>query len=942
MTGNILNIKISIPPQGANVLDRPQLLKGLWNNLEAREGFARQLTLVSAPAGFGKTTLARSLLEGKEKRSAWYSLDQGDNERDRFWLYLASALQSVEENLGRGTMEILRSSSLDSDSPADSDVFLATLLNELFNLKEPIYLVIDDYHLINNALIHQDMIFFIENLPPRVHLVLTTRSEPPWPLARWRARGKMVEARQKNLRFSREETGALFETIQDLELNDLQVQTLHEKTEGWVTGLQLAAISLADSSSPEAFIENFAGSHRHVFHFLSEEVFSRQPEASREFLLRTSILKRFSASLCRAVTGRTESAELLAELERKNLFLIALDEDSTWYRYHPLFADLLLHQLKQLEPEIVDTLHEKAAYWFLEAGDPGEAVRHALEGNRLETAARIINDNLEDIIKKEGAGLINECLNQFPEELLVSFPYLAVNKAWHHLVHKGLEEAKSIIDLAARFEDKAFLDKKEGGEEEGRHEFSGMLAVVKAYYHIYKQEFRQALADAGKALQLLPTGNNYWRSKVGVILGDARLFSGNPKGAYHYYYEAHQNNRAYGNTYLILSTGFKVATTLHYLGRLDEAEIMTLELLKTAKESGLAKLSRTGLLWTLLGDYLREKGSLDEAERCIERGLLLSEPEKPAHGWNLLYRVALDYSRQDYDAAMKTLSELEQLHLEVALPNFIITPATAWKALILLELNRAGEAICKLREIGVTGDGEIPGGLERASLALARALLEKSSNSNGQAETILKQVENMSAAGESRQLLLESLLNKASLNERLGNSEVAEEALLQALQSGIEKGYYQTLLDQSRELVAVYKRIVSGNKVGSSINPGPEFLNLAGKLISALNHDGEKTAPGLAPEVKTVSSQVNHVTGEIKGSSGSEQSAYGGLIEELSPREIEILSLFNQGLSNQQVAQKIFLSPGTVKWHASNIYGKLGVRGRLQAVALARNLKLIS
>ena len=476
MTTSIVNIKINIPPCAPNILDRPHLTEELEKNLKAQEGLARQLTLISAPAGFGKTTLARNWLVGKENRSAWYTLDHGDNDRHKFWLYLISALASVEPNLGQGTIEILRSSALGEDKSMDSATLLAPLLNELFTLEKPLYLVIDDYHLVNSSTIHQDMIFFIENLPPFAHLIVTSRSEPPWPLARWRARGKMAEARQKNLRFSREETITFFKDRQELHLSDDQILTLHEKTEGWITGLQLAAISLADSSDPGHFIDSFAGSHRHVFHFLSEEVFSRQSKEMQNFLLYTSILKSFCASLCQSVTGRKDSAELLAELEKKNLFLVALDEKNTWYRYHPLFADLLLHHLRRLEPEMIDHLHDKAALWFLEAGAPGEAIRHALEGSRLETAAQILDQNLETIIQEEGAGFINECLDRFPKEMLEQFPYLAVNKAWHHLIHKGLDEAEVLIDLTTRLEESQPLKNNEKNLE-----FRGMLSVVKAY-----------------------------------------------------------------------------------------------------------------------------------------------------------------------------------------------------------------------------------------------------------------------------------------------------------------------------------------------------------------------------------------------------------------------------------------------------------------------------
>ena len=937
MTGNILNIKISIPPQGPGLLERPELLEGLGKSLQSQDGFARQLTLVSAPAGFGKTTLARSFLTGKESFSAWYSLDHGDNERERFWLYLVSALKSVHKDLGRGTEEILRSSSPGSDFSAESEIFLTPLLNELFSLEYPIILVLDDYHLINNSSIHQDMVFFIENLPPHFHLVITTRSEPPWPLARWRARGKMLEARQKDLRFTKDEAVRLFEEKKDLKLNDHQVQALHEKTEGWITGLQLAAISLSESTNPGQFIDNFTGSHRHVFHFLIEEVFSSQSEAVREFLLQTSVLKRFSASLCRAVTVQEDSAELMAELERKNMFLIALDEEGDWYRYHPLFADLLLHQLKRTMPEKIELLHERAARWFVEAGEPGEAIRHALEGNKLELAARILDNNIENLSQTEGAGLINECLELIPSELLVKFPYLTVNKAWFYMVHKGMEEAGAIISLAEQVKDDAsFGDNEESGK------YAGILAVVKAYYHIYKQNFPVALDNAEKALALLPANSNYWRSRVGIISGDTRLFSANPKNAYRYYLDAHRNNETFGNAYLSLNTGFKVATTLSYLGRLEEAEKMTYELIQMAKKHGLDRLPRCGLLWTLLGDCLREKGNLEEAQRFVERGFYLSKPEKPSHGWNYLYRIALDHSKREYELAMDRVKELEQLHREVALPNFILIPATAWKALLLLACKKTIEAREVLKRAGIKESDEIPGGRERCYLALARVMVNESSRSYQQAEKILEQVKTAAQAGESRQLLIETLLSRTLLEENLGSSKSAEDTLFQALQLGEESGFYQIFIDQGPELIPVYKRIVSREKAGHPANRKPEFLALAGRVLSALTRLEEGISQSTDPGLQSAELQEKQSTAAETSSHASDaQTSYGNLIAELSSREIEILSLFSQGLSNRQVAQKLFLSPGTVKWHASNIYGKLGVRGRLQAVAMARNIKLI-
>ncbi len=939
--GKLLNIKINIPPLSPALLQRSSLLAGLEKNLAVKEGFTRQLTLLSAPAGFGKTTLARSWLSGKEARCAWYSLDDNDNERERFWLYLVSSLQMVEPGLGKGTLEMLRTTALESELAVGSSSLLAPLLNELFALKEPLFLVLDDYHAINDTRIQQDMVFFIENLPPMIHLVVTTRSEPPWPLARWRAREKMTEVRQKALRFTLEETGQLFAGVKELQLSDSQVEALHRKTEGWITGLQLAAISLVNSSSATEFIHNFTGSHRHVFLYLSEEVFQQQPETVREFLLKTSIFKRFSAPLCDFVTGREDSAAMLAELDRKNLFLIPLDDEGCWYRYHPLFADLLSHQLKKTYPEMERDLHEKTAQWYQDKNEPGEAIRHALLGENRSMAADILSQSLEELVINEGSNLVQECLNSFSPDLLRQYPDLAIHKAWLHLIHEGLEEAGEMIQLAEGVFD----------SEARRRNFNGQLAVVKAYYNIFAHNFPRAQEYAETALELLPPDNNYWRYKVGVILGDARLFSGNPKDAYRYYLGAHHENQAYGNTFLTLSTGFKVATTLYYLGKLAEAEKMTRELLGIAKEKGLSGLSRIGLLWTLLGDYRRETGHMEEAKRCLERGLHLSETEKPAHGWNYLYHIAYFYSNEQVNQALVAVNQLEKLHRDVVLPTFIILPLTAWKALLYLKMGSPEEAGDLLARAGITAGATIQGGQERCYLALAGVMAASGSapapdrERYTRAGELLNSIEQMAARGKNQKLLIETLLAKARLFQRSSQEERAETELEKALQAGCRAGYFQVYLDEKMGLAPVYARLLRGESP-SALTAAPELAEFARRIYSQMPADEEQASLKSAQEntdQKAADQKAGKAARERKLEAvGADEPHYQELIEDLSPRELEILELFSQGFSNKQIAGKIYLSPGTVKWHASNIYGKLGVKGKLQAVAIARKMQLIS
>jgi len=937
MVGDILKIKTTMPPAGKNILSRPRIKEKLAEDLTVEEGFARPLTLFSAPAGFGKTTLVRKWLSGREKATAWLSLDEEDNDPERFWIYLVSALQNVADNIGSGTMEALRSQSHFSESSESRGALLTPLLNDLFSLEKPLFLVLDDYYLIDNSRIHEDMGFFIENLPPSLHLVVTTRSDPPWPLSRWRVKGKMAEVRLDDLKFTEEEAVKLYEGIKGLNLSEQQLHKLYQKTEGWVTGLQLAAISLASSRDRDQFIDSFAGSHRHILHFLSEEVITRQPAPVQEFLLKTSILNRFSAPLCNAVAERQDSAELLARLDRENLFVIPLDEQGAWYRYHPLFADLLIYQLKTQQPSQINRLHERASRWFNESGEYGEAVRHALAAGNFEEGARILHEKYEEILFTEGPGQLNRCLDNFLPGLLKKFPRLVVQKALYYLIYKGSREAKPLLDLASGL----------GYENEpDQVEFTGMLAALKAYYHIYNRTLDRALEYADQALQLLPVHNYYWRMNIAIYSGDARLFSGRPNEAYPFYQEAHRNSTQMKSRYFTLTTGFKVATCLYYMGRLSEAEQSTRQALQTARDTNLARAARAGLLWALLGELEKEKGNLEEAGRCVERGLFLSEPEKPSLAWNSLFKVAVSFSKRDYRQALLEIKKIETIDSESNLPYFITSASELWKARLLLELGDASGAEEALSRAGITTAAEVQGGRERGFLILCRLLLKKNSSNRDFLEGLLNRVEEIALAGGDQKNNLETLLLKSELEERSGNNQKAEFHLIKALQQGHSSGYFQLFIDEAANLIPVLKRILGQSRTETPGLHDEGFRayieNIYRGLLSPESSPGEADKYENAPQ-RTGSNlkPPGIIESPSAGTKPIGESASPELVEDLSSRELEILELISQGLSNEAISKKLYLSLGTVKWHTTNIYGKLGVKNRTRAAALARELKII-
>ncbi len=583
MSSNILKIKNIIPPLRANIMPRTHITKSLDENLCVLEGFTRQLTLISASAGFGKTTLVRNWLAGRENQVAWFSIDERDNDSERFWVYLISALQAVNNSVGNTLLEILRSKSILSETPQEADALLTALLNDLLILKEPVYLVLDDYHIIKNANIHQDMGFFIENLPPTLHVIVTTRLDPPWALTRWRAKAQMLEIRAKDLKFSEQEAYDLFEKLNGNALNETHIHTLYNKTEGWITGLYLAAFSISASNDVDNFIKNFAGSHKHILNFLSEEIFNQQPENVQDFLLKTSVLSRLCAPLCDAVTDRNDSHDILSHLEHQNLFVISLDDEGVWYRYHHLFSDLLSYYLKKRSSEMIDTLHEKAEKWFLASGEPSEAVYQALKSENFEKAAAIIHDYYQEIMQTEGPRLMIGCLKSFSTPILKKYPRLLVNKALYTLIHNGIEEVESYLSLLA---DVGYDNPKD------HQEYEGMLAVVKTYYYVNKHDLKNALQYAEKALALLPIQSYYWRMCVSVFMGDVLLLvSNNPKDAYPYYLEAELKNQQLGYHYLHLNVSYKIINNLCCLGKLSDAEVY-IQNRRISKSKGTTPLIR--------------------------------------------------------------------------------------------------------------------------------------------------------------------------------------------------------------------------------------------------------------------------------------------------------------------------------------------------------------
>ncbi len=906
MIGEILRIKTSIPPSGKDLLKRQHILEHLDAHLITHDQFHRKITMVSAPAGYGKTTLIRSWISGRESQTAWYSLDESDNEPERFWIHVLSALQHIHPDICKAPLEALRSQELTFQTDRGFEAILTPLLNDLFSIDHPWFLILDDFHHINHTEIHNQMIFFIENLPPSLHVAVTTRSDPPWPLSRWRAKHLLQEIRINDLKFSASETAHLFTRKDALpKLDETQLAVLCEKTEGWIAGIQLAAVSLKSVQNPNEFIRNFNGSSRHILHFLTEEIFSHQPPDVQDFLLKSSVFNQFCPSLCDAVMDRNDSSELISSLERNNVYIIPMDDCGIWYRYHQLFADLLRFQAAEQVPDTASQLHLRASEWFLQSDQPGEAVRHAAENRHYEKVAELLDVYHDKILFSDGPGLLNWCMEALPKNILNTYPRLVLYKALYCLNYSGKEDAREYLETARQLI----------SADPPAAAFEAMYCVIQSFYGVYHYDFNHAESCRNRAELLLAPDDAPWRMRAAIYAGDAQLFSGNALGAYPLYLEAERQCRNVGSSFMGLTTQFKTAACLYYMGNILEAERLLSALISSAHEKGLSRLARVGLLWSLLGELHRVQGSLQEAERCIERALYIGYGERPSYGWNCLFKAALLYSRGQFDQAMQLIQEIESLDYEVHLPRFVTLPALVWKAKILIAQNQSAEAERILNQSGVSCSSDIPHGYEPAYLALAEARLAGSEDVSVP-ETLLGIIRSRAFQGGQAHLLLETLLAEARLHELSGRMEQAESALLLALEIGSENHIFQLFLDHAAKLIPVFTRVTAGSK--NRINS------------TDIRVFTRRIADHLAP-----------VSAADPAASEALSRTSIGLIEPLTVREIEILELVGQGLSNDDIGESLFISQGTVKWHISNIFGKLGVTKRTKAVAAARELKLI-
>jgi LuxR family transcriptional regulator, maltose regulon positive regulatory protein len=872
----LLVTKLHIPQVSPKLVARPRLLARL------ADGLTRPLTLISAPAGFGKTTLLsewRRSIAGQRWLLAWLSLDEGDSDPARFLAYLVAALQQIDPAIGHATQAMLH-----SPQPPPIEVLLTALINDIANVAAPFALVLDDYHVIDSPAVHQQLTFLLDHQPPQLHVIILTREDPPLPLSRLRARGQVAEIRQADLQFTLEETTAFLRQTARLEIDRNDAAALQQRTEGWIAGLQLLALSQRGHADARQWIQSFTGSDRYVLDYLIDEVFQRQRPDVQDFLLKTSILDRLSASLCDAVADRDNSRTLLSLLEHSNLFIVPLDPVREWYRYHRLFVDLLQHRLRIERPQAEPQLHQRASRWYADHGFPADAIHHALAAADWERAVDLISVAYDDLLRRGETMTLVNWFGALPDDFVRARSNLCLEYSWPLILAARLDEAESYLQCA---------------EQLAQHETAllGQILTAQAYVARTHGDGRRAVELSQRALSLLPPDDDTSRGMVAMTLGMAYWYAGHLDGAHSLLSEARDASQRSGNPYAAATAQIFLCSIVKVRGQLHQAATAYQKLIEQSGPSPVAAFAQANL-----ARLLYEWNDLEAAARLAQRSVELSE-----HGGNAeivvtSYRTlaVIKQAQGDAAAAQAALKECVRLAEQPGL-----SPSARWHALAdraSITLLSGDWAACAavidhyppLDQVETLPDYLL------LSATYARWLLTQGQHATCLA-VLTARYEKANRAGalyahvETRAL---QVLAAATHEESLS-------LLNEALTLAEPEGYIRTFVDLGEPMRLLFLRMkAEGGRMKSYIDT----------LLAAFPTQEEHHPSSLILQP---------------------------LVEPLTERELEILRLLPTELSTRELVEHLVVSINTIKTQLKSIYAKLDVHSREEAVEKGRALSLL-
>jgi LuxR family maltose regulon positive regulatory protein len=896
MVNDLLFTKLHAPPLRPNLVPRPDLSSKL-NQIPANK-----LTLISAPAGFGKTTLVNEWTAGCVHEVAWLSLDEDDSDPVRFLTYLIAGLQMINADFGK---EIL--SAFQTPQPPPLKTAVTTLINTIGESSHDIIVVLDDYHLVQNEAIHNALAYLLEHQTPRLHIVITTREDPPIPLPRWRARGELIEIREHDLRFTITEATTLFNEIIALDLTAEQIEILRSKTEGWISGLQLAALSLHGQDDVDHFVQSFAGSNRFILDYLMEEVFNQQSAEVQDFLLKTAVLDQFTAPLCDALLAIGEtigngskdsksnpaqhnnstipnSQAILEMLEQANLFIIPLDDARQWYRYHHLFADLLRQRLRLAAADTV-ALHMQAAAWYAENGFPGKAINHYLGAGAWDQAAALVESYSNELQKRGENTTFLHWMRALPNWVIEAHPGLCLEYAWALALSGEPDKSEHFLQLA---------------EEAFRSNPAQYSKVLSAQIHLarIRQDLPLTISLSRRALSLIPAEAKEARSALSLNLGVAYWQSGRILEAERSFYEAQvMAQKAQNHHIRILAIGF-LSMVQAAQGQLHQAADMVKSALDWDEDfpaNALPHLIQSALLY--------EWNCLEEAGAHLQKAIVLaqridnSELESSAYRQQALLMQAMG----DSSAATAAVALAEKAAGENAPP---ITRARNDALAVIIALAQSDLKTARQHVEWMPMEASASLFYAPLSLSPARLYLANGDRLTAGIHLAAEYEKAIQSGYRYGQIEIRLLQTQAA-----AGTDEAFVFLVDALTLAETNGFVRSFLDKGTDLIPLLQSVASKRL----------FPDYCRKLLAEFKEALSLPLRSPSPAIVAAS-----------------------LVETISEREIDVLRLLADGLTYQEIAETMFVSVNTVKSHLKSIYGKLGVHNRREAVAQARLLHLLA
>ena len=903
----LLATKLHVPRPRPDFVPRPRLADRL------DEGLSRGLVLVCAPAGYGKTVLLAYWARRGRRAVGWLSLDGGDNDPARFWRHAVAALDRACPGIGERVGCLLG-----PPAPPSFEGLVTALVNELAAQPstDDVLLVLDDYHLIDSPPVHASLGFLIEHRPPRLHLVLTSRADPPLALARLRARDELAELRAAELRFTAGEAAAMLQQVAAVALPDGAMTALAARTEGWAAGLQLAALSLRGQPDVAGFVAAFTGSHRYVLDFLAEEVLEQQSEQVRAFLLETSVLERLSGSLCDAVTGRPGSQALLEQVERAGLFLVPLDEVRGWWRYHHLFADLLRARLREEQPDRTAQLHRNAASWCEEHGLADDAIRHAVAAGDATWAAWLIEQHFDEVFFLRGeAATVHRWLSALPGELVRSRPRLLLAQALMAGISGRVAAVAPLLDAAER----ASPGAAEEPFEPTAGRASSMLVNVPALIALHRSQLAELRGDAEATAALASAALAESSEEERLLISSARghlamaqWLRGRLREAEGRFESIVAGRRAAGQLTMTAYGCYQLGQIQRAQGRLDAAVRTYRQALEATTVPGQPPLPAAGPAYAGLAEVAYQQNELDAALQHVSEGIALCRRfvYTAALATGLVTLAWIRQATGDPAGALAAMSEARKAAPD---PGGLLNPVPAqWARLLLAQGDLAGAAHW-VKDRGLNADDEPDYPREPGHLVLARVLLAR--ERSGQALALLDRLHLAAVTHDRAGSLIEIQALRAVALAVSGEETAAVAALAGALMLACPQGYVRVFADEGPPMAALVGRLIAAQRAGQAAAGVP--LGCLARLQRAF--DPEHTLPD----------------------PGQGTAAVRGIVEPLTARELEVLGMLATGRSNQAIASDLVVTVDTVKKHVSHVLDKLGAANRTEAVARARELGLI-